>query len=49
MASIVMTSNIIGTLVANIVAMILEITLGIDDITWRYCFFFFLLEQSWDV
>lgn len=39
MASIVMTSNIIGTLVANIVAMILEITLGIDDITWRYCFF----------
>ncbi len=39
MSSLVMTSNIIGTLVANIVAMILEVTIGIDDHTWRYCFF----------
>lgn len=39
MSSLVMTSNIIGTLVANIVAMILDATVGIDDNTWRYCFF----------
>lgn len=39
MSSLVMTSNIIGTLVANIVAMIIEVTIGIDDHTWRYCFF----------
>lgn len=39
MSSLVMTSNIIGTLVANIIAMILEVTIGIDDYTWRYCFF----------
>jgi MHS family proline/betaine transporter-like MFS transporter len=38
MSSLVMTSNIIGTLVANIVAMILDVTIGIDDYTWRYCF-----------
>jgi MHS family proline/betaine transporter-like MFS transporter len=39
MSSLVMTSNIAGTLLANIIAMILEVTIGIDDYTWRYCFF----------
>lgn len=39
MASLVMTSNIVGTLIANVFAMILEITIGINDYTWRYCFF----------
>ncbi len=39
MASLVMISNIMGTLIANIIAMVVEITIGIDDQTWRYCFF----------
>ena len=39
MGSLIMTSNIVGTLFANIVAMILNLTIGINDHTWRYCFF----------
>ncbi len=40
MGSLIMTSNIVGTLLANVVAMILNLTIGINDHTWRYCFIF---------
>jgi MHS family proline/betaine transporter-like MFS transporter len=40
MGSLIMTSNIIGTLFANLVAMLLNVTVGINDHTWRYCFLF---------
>jgi MHS family proline/betaine transporter-like MFS transporter len=39
LASLVMTSNLIGTLVANLVALALDKQIGIDNYTWRYCFF----------
>ncbi len=37
--SMIMASNIMGTLVANIIAILLDVTVGINDDTWRYCFF----------
>lgn len=39
MSSLVMTSNIVGTLLANVIALLVEVTIGLDDYTWRYCFF----------
>ena len=39
MGSIVMMTNIIGTLLANVVAISLNFWVGINNYTWRYCFF----------